>query len=182
MAGNPEGGYKKPPRRTRFKKGKSGNPKGRPKGTKNITTDLKEVLQEPVRARVNNQERMMTKQLAMVTNLVNNAAKGEPRAVSQVFNVGLRYLETDMPEKGEELNVDERAILENFKAEILREALKKATPPPAADEAHVEVGEADAPRSAQTKAADDAAKNQSLLEQALAAILGRRSGGSSHAR
>lgn len=28
-------GYKKPPKKSQFKKGKSGNPKGRPKGSKN---------------------------------------------------------------------------------------------------------------------------------------------------
>ena len=174
-------GYKKPPAHAQFPKGRSGNPKGRPKGTKNITTDLKEVLQEPIRARVNNQERSMTKQRAMVTNLVNSAAKGEPRAVNQVLNVGLRHLETDVPEEGEELTIDERAILENYTAEILRGAQRKATPPPATDGTHAEAGEAGAPQSAQAKAADEASRRQILLDQALAKILGRRSGGSSHA-
>ena len=33
-------GYKKPPLHTRFKKGQSGNPRGRPKGSKNFSTLL----------------------------------------------------------------------------------------------------------------------------------------------
>ena len=37
-------GYKKPPKRTQFKPGQSGNPRGRPKGTKNLKTDLAEAL------------------------------------------------------------------------------------------------------------------------------------------
>ncbi len=32
-------GYCKPPKRTRFQPGQSGNPRGRPKGTKNLKTD-----------------------------------------------------------------------------------------------------------------------------------------------
>jgi hypothetical protein len=43
-----EAGYGKPPRHTRFKKGQSGNPRGRPKGSKNLTTLLTEALNEPV--------------------------------------------------------------------------------------------------------------------------------------
>ena len=37
-------GYCKPPKKHRFKKGKSGNPKGRPKNAKGLKTDLKEEL------------------------------------------------------------------------------------------------------------------------------------------
>ena len=40
--------YGKPPRHTRFKKGQSGNPRGRPSGSKNLTTLLGEVLNELV--------------------------------------------------------------------------------------------------------------------------------------
>ena len=35
-----EVGFKKPPVHSRFRKGCSGNSKGRPKGTKNLRTDL----------------------------------------------------------------------------------------------------------------------------------------------
>ena len=43
-----EVGYGKPPRHTRFKKGQSGNPRGRPSGSKNLKTLLNEALNERV--------------------------------------------------------------------------------------------------------------------------------------
>jgi len=36
MSNDYEVGYKKPPKQGRFKKGQSGNPRGRPSGTKNL--------------------------------------------------------------------------------------------------------------------------------------------------
>ena len=38
-------GYGNPPKESRFKKGQSGNQRGRPKGSKNLKTDLAEELQ-----------------------------------------------------------------------------------------------------------------------------------------
>ncbi len=48
MPGDYEVGYKKPPPQSRFRKGRSGNPKGRPKATKNFKTDLMEELRERI--------------------------------------------------------------------------------------------------------------------------------------
>jgi len=41
-------GYCNPPEHGRFKKGQSGNPKGRPKGTLNLATVLERTLREKV--------------------------------------------------------------------------------------------------------------------------------------
>lgn len=41
-------GYGKPPRRTRFQKGQSGNSRGRPRAANNFATIVGEALREPV--------------------------------------------------------------------------------------------------------------------------------------
>ena len=70
-------GYGKPPKKTRFKKGRSGNPKGRPKGTKNLKTDLAEELAERINLSEGGQKITISKQRAMLKSLMIKAVKGD---------------------------------------------------------------------------------------------------------
>jgi hypothetical protein len=74
-------GYGKPPRPNQFKKGQSGNPKGRPRGSRNATTLLKEALNEQVIITENGRRRTITKKEAIVTQIVNKAASGDHRSI-----------------------------------------------------------------------------------------------------
>ena len=76
-----EVGYGKPPRHSRFKKGSSGNPKGRPRGSKNSTTLLNEALDEPVVVSENGRRKTITKKEAIIKQIVNKAASGDHRAI-----------------------------------------------------------------------------------------------------
>jgi len=78
-------GYKKPPVRTRFKKGKSGHPTGRPKGTPNYATAFEEALNEPVVVNEGGQRKTVGKIVAIIKQLVNKATQGDARATQQVF-------------------------------------------------------------------------------------------------
>jgi hypothetical protein len=84
---NYEVGYGRPPQGTRFKKGQSGNPKGRPSGTKNLGGLFQQLLGEMVTAREGDRSRRMTKAEALLQALVLRAIKGEGRAVTQVFTM-----------------------------------------------------------------------------------------------
>ena len=64
MAQEYEVGYRKPPKTTQFKAGKSGNPKGRPRGSTNLATDLSAELSEQITVREGGQARRVTKQRA----------------------------------------------------------------------------------------------------------------------
>ncbi|MGC2200544.1 MAG: DUF5681 domain-containing protein [Stellaceae bacterium] len=78
-------GYGKPPHHTRFKRGQSGNPKGRPAGRKNLSTVLSDALQQPVPVVENGRRKTITKLEAIVTQLVNRSAAGDPRATQQTL-------------------------------------------------------------------------------------------------
>ena len=74
-------GYRNPPEHTRFKKGQSGNPRGRPKGTLNLATVLARTLRERVVVNENGQRRVLTKLEAAIKQLVNKAASGDLAAL-----------------------------------------------------------------------------------------------------
>ena len=79
--------YGKPPRHTRFQKGRSGNPRGRQCGSKNLSTLLNEALNERVLVAENRGRRKITKQQAMITQLVNKAAQGDWRAIKILLEI-----------------------------------------------------------------------------------------------
>ena len=82
-----EVGYGKPPRHTRFKKGQSGNPRGRPPGAKNLPTLLSEALNERVIVTDNGGQRSITKRQAIITQLVNRSATADLRAIKILLDI-----------------------------------------------------------------------------------------------
>jgi hypothetical protein len=77
-------GYGKPPKHTRFRKGASGNPRGRPKGTRNFGTVFNSALQEKVGINENGKRKTITKLAAACKQLVNKAASGDLQAMRQL--------------------------------------------------------------------------------------------------
>jgi hypothetical protein len=77
-------GYKRPPVKSRFPKGKSGNPFGRKKGQRNMATVLPEVLQQTVMVREGDESKRMTKGEALIKVLMSKAANGDRRAIDAV--------------------------------------------------------------------------------------------------
>ena len=82
-----EVGYRKPPRHTRFKKGQSGNPRGRPRGAKNLPTLFSEALNERVIVTENGGQRSITKRQAIITQLVNRSATADLRAIKILLDI-----------------------------------------------------------------------------------------------
>ena len=86
MSDDYEVGYKKPPRKSQFKKGTSGNPKGRPKNARNRTPTelLDQYLSTQVTVAENGEKKTMTLLEALQRRLVTAALKGDPYAMRLV--------------------------------------------------------------------------------------------------
>jgi hypothetical protein len=84
-------GRGKPPKSGRFKKGRSGNPKGRPKGSRNLATELNAELGKTIIVRENGVERRVSKQVAVAKTIVNKSLEGDLKASQTLLAVTERY-------------------------------------------------------------------------------------------
>jgi len=117
-----EVGYGKPPRETRFVKGRSGNPRGRPRGAKSFNTLLSDKLNEPVTVAENGGRRKISKREAIVTQLVNRSAAADFRAIKILLDIVRdieRQTEPVSPETAEFSESDEK-VIEQLKARFAK--------------------------------------------------------------
>ncbi len=82
-----EVGYRKPPKHTRFKKGQSGNPKGRPKGAKNVAKMVHDTLFRKITVTENGTRRSITVLEAFLKRLVKGALEGDVRSADRVLKL-----------------------------------------------------------------------------------------------
>ena len=79
-------GYGRPPTKTQFKKGQSGNPNGRPKGSKNLDQAMEAELQTKVIVREGGKEIVLTRGEVVTKAVVAKAMKGDIPAVKTVLD------------------------------------------------------------------------------------------------
>ncbi len=89
-------GYGKPPLHTQFRKGQSGNPKGRGKGTRNFAAIFMEAMSQSVIINENGKRKKISKLTAAVTQLANDAARGDKKSLQLAFAL-LQTLEPTIP-------------------------------------------------------------------------------------
>ena len=124
MSEDYEVGYGKPPEHTRFKKGQSGNSKGRPEGSKNFSTDVKAALQAPVRVNSDGRPRTVSTQEATLMRLREKALKGDARALDRMIELAGTYNDEEMAEATAKLSLTDDEVLEAYNERLLRQAGK----------------------------------------------------------
>jgi len=72
-------GYKRPPGKTQFKPGQSGNPRGRPKRKVNMSNSFNRALDEKIV--VTETGKALTKLEAFVQSIVNRVLQGDVKAI-----------------------------------------------------------------------------------------------------
>jgi hypothetical protein len=117
-----EVGFGKPPERTRFKKGRSGNPKGRPRKKPDLYSELTKVLRENVTITVEGQQNKVTVQQALLLRLRDQALRGELWAGKL-----LQKVVAALPESGSESGrVDMQSIGAKFDRIMAESARREA--------------------------------------------------------
>jgi Family of unknown function (DUF5681) len=117
-----EVGFGRPPKRTQFKKGRSGNPKGRPRKKPDVYSELTKVLREKVTVTIDGQPEKVTVQQALLLRLRDQALRGELWAEKL-----LQKVVGALPESGSEHDhVDMRAVQASFWARFDKAAHEKS--------------------------------------------------------
>jgi hypothetical protein len=123
VPGDYDVGYRKPPRHTRFRQGRSGNPNGRPKHARNLLSDLHEELQQRITVREGGTERRISRQRAVVMRLLDKALKGELGAMAKLLDLVLRQeaAEGERCAPDAPLSIEEREVLADLRTRLLRQ-------------------------------------------------------------
>ena len=91
-------GYKHPPVKSQFRKGQSGNPRGRRKGQRNLGPVLAEVLRQTVTVKQDGKAQRMSKGEALIKMLLSKAHSGESRAIKAVLELSEKIGRIEIPD------------------------------------------------------------------------------------
>ena len=111
-----EKGYGKPPKKHQFKKGVSGNPRGRPKGKKSFAALFKKLENEKITIQINGKTEKLTIEQAILKRVMIDSVVG--KSSSARLYVEMKQTILAMPDiagmSASERNKQDQAILESF--------------------------------------------------------------------
>lgn len=108
-------GYGSPPEHTRFKKGQSGNSKGRPKRRASFADDLTSELSEVIQVTEGGRLRRISKQRALIKAMTAGALKGDSRAASLLMRWCAQVIDANSDSNAAPaLSASDRKIVEDY--------------------------------------------------------------------
>jgi hypothetical protein len=121
-----EVGRDRPPKHTQFKKGKSGNQKGRPKGSLNIAASLREILSKGISIHENGKKKKIPAHQALFLQNLAKAIEGDQKAYANLLKAMKEYLPNEAKaepetEPSEALKLAAENFRERLKAELIQE-------------------------------------------------------------
>jgi hypothetical protein len=119
-------GYGKPPTRTKFKPGRSGNPRGRPKGSGSLLADIEKELEVTCTVREGDAKLTITKRAYLAKVLVGKAGEGDMRAIEFVMKLILAKEQTNSPADHEE---GDSEVMRQFIEREVSRRVRALTPP-----------------------------------------------------
>jgi hypothetical protein len=110
-------GYKRPPKATQFKPGKTGNARGRPKRSRKLDVDLVEMLSQVMTVREDGKTRRISRQAAILRRLLSQALQGDEKAIKFILSMrtkvdATRQAADQQPE--EEVSDADQVLFDNY--------------------------------------------------------------------
>ena len=107
-------GYRRPPASGQFKKGQSGNKKGRPKGSKNFLTLLEHELGQTITVNENGKKKTISRMQAMVKRMVADALQGNLKSLMALVEILRRTGNFEENDRANQIPADYEEILNSF--------------------------------------------------------------------
>lgn len=116
-------GYGKPPKKSQFKPGQSGNPKGRPKGAKSLKSAVKKELSGKIKLTLNGKQKNVSKLEALLMRLMKDALEGKARAQAEILKLaGLHMSNEELVEAALQPATEaDQALINAFLQRMMKE-------------------------------------------------------------
>lgn len=116
-------GFGRPPKKSQFKPGQSGNPKGRPKVAKNETTILRNIFNRQIEIREGGRARKVSVLEGIFLRFTEDALKGNPKSAAFLLN---RYRVSEgITTETDALDQDDREVFEALLQDVATKFAKK---------------------------------------------------------
>ncbi|MCZ6772726.1 MAG: DUF5681 domain-containing protein [Proteobacteria bacterium] len=130
MASDDDVGYGRPPKKSRWKSGQSGNLKGRPRNAKNIKTVVEQEAYATIKIKEGGKTGTVTKVEALMKSMMAKGIKGDTKAASIAWGLLKDFLPHEDPQAAEYSSPTEEELNILYNHADFLEAVEKVSDVP----------------------------------------------------